>query len=56
MLGRSGFVAKALKEFEVPKAIYYKWKKIFDKDGANELLKKHPVAYNHPNKIKDEVA
>ena len=52
---RSGSVAKALKEFKVPKATYYKWKKIFDKDGAEGLLKKHPVAYNHPNKIKEDV-
>lgn len=52
---RSGSLAKALKEFNVPKATYYKWKKIFDKDGEDGLLKKHPVAYNHPNKIKEEV-
>lgn len=52
---RSGSVVKALKEFKVPKATYYKWKKIFDKDGEDGLLKKHPVAYNHPNKIKEEV-
>jgi len=52
---RSGSVAKALKEFKVPKATFYKWKKIFDKDGAEGLLKKHPVAYNHPNKINEEV-
>jgi transposase InsO family protein/transposase-like protein len=52
---RSGSVKKALKEFNVPKATYYKWKKIFDKDGADGPLKKHPVAYNHPNKIKEKV-
>lgn len=52
---RSGSVAKALKEFKVPKATYYKWKKIYDKDGEAGLLKKHPVAYNHPNKIKEEI-
>jgi hypothetical protein len=52
---RSGSVVKALQEFKVPKATYYKWKKIFDKDGEEGLLKKHPVAYNHPNKIKEVV-
>ena len=36
----SGSVAKALKDFNEPKATYYKWKKIFDKDGADGLLKK----------------
>ncbi len=43
------------KEFDVPKATYYTWKKIFDKDGTDGLLKNHPVAYNHPSKIKEEV-
>jgi transposase len=52
---RSGSVAKALKEFKLPKAIYCKWKKILDKDGEDGLLKKHPVANNHPNKIKEDV-
>lgn len=45
---RSGSVAKALKEFNVPKATYYKWKKIYDKDGADGLLKKHPGLTNLP--------
>ncbi|HEY9300128.1 MAG TPA: helix-turn-helix domain-containing protein, partial [Phormidium sp.] len=44
-----------MKEFNVPKATYYKWKKIYDKDGEDGLLKKHPVAYNHPNRLKEEV-
>jgi transposase len=35
---QSGSVAKALKEFKVPKATYYKWKKISRKDGADGLL------------------
>jgi transposase len=52
---QSGSVAKALKEFNVPKATYYTWQKIIDKNGADGLQKKHPVAYNHPNKIKEEV-
>ena len=48
-------VNKTLKQFKIPKSTYYKWKKAFDKGGKNELLRKHPVAYNHPNKIKEAV-
>jgi transposase InsO family protein/transposase-like protein len=48
-------ISKALKEFKVPKSTYYKWKKAFDKDGTSGLLRKHPIAYNHPSKIKEDV-
>ena len=48
-------VARTLADFKIPKSTYYKWKKAFDKDGPLGLLRKHPVAYNHPNKIKEEV-
>lgn len=48
-------VNKFLKDFKIPKSTYYKWKKAFDKEGPSGLLKKHPVAYSHPNKIKQEV-
>ena len=48
-------VNKVLKDFNIPKSTYYKWKKAFDKDGAGGLLRQHPVAYNHPNKIKEDV-
>jgi len=37
------------------KGTYYKWKKIYDQEDVDGLGKKHPVAYNHPNKIKEEV-
>lgn len=52
---RSGSVATALREFKAAKATYCKRTKIFDKDGEDGLVKKHPVAYPHPNKIKEEV-
>jgi transposase len=35
-------ITRALKEFRIPKSTYYKWKKAFDKDGENGLLRKHP--------------
>ena len=48
-------VTRTLADFKIPKSTYYKWKKAFDKDGPLGLLRKHPVAYNHPNKIKEDV-
>jgi transposase len=48
-------VTKTLQLFKIPKSTFFKWKKAFDKDGADGLLRKHPVAYNHPSKIKEDV-
>lgn len=48
-------VTKALLEFKIPKSTYYLWKKSFEENGEMGLFRKHPVAYNHPNKIKEEV-
>src|ERR1700694_3332400 len=48
-------VNKTLKDFKIPKSTYYKWKKAFLKDGELGLLRKHPVAFNRPSKIKEEV-
>jgi transposase InsO family protein len=47
-------VNKTLKLFRIPRSTYYKWKKAYDKNGENGLLRKHPVAFNHPNKINEE--
>jgi transposase len=49
------FITKTLKDFKIPKSTFYTWKKAFDKDGEIGLLRKHPIAYNHPNKIKEEI-
>ena len=46
---------EALKVFNIPKSTYYKWNKAFKKEGASGLIRKSPVAYNHPNKIKQEI-
>jgi transposase len=48
-------VTKTLHQFKIPKSTFFKWKKAFDKDGADGLLRKHPVAYKHPGKIKEDV-
>ena len=47
-------VKKALKVFHIPKSTFYKWKMRI-KNGEDRLLRKHPIANNHPNKIKLDI-
>lgn len=47
-------VTKTLQQAKIPKSTFYKWKKA-GKDGLEGLLRKHPVAYTHPQKIKEDV-
>ena len=46
---------EAYELFGVKKSTFYKWKKAFEKDGKNGLIRKKPIAYNFPNQIKKEV-
>jgi transposase len=49
-------VAKACREFEVPRSTFYDWKKAFDKEGKAGLARKKPIARNHPRQLsKDAV-
>lgn len=48
-------VTKALSEFKIPKSTYYTWKKAYDKDGEQGLIRKHPVAFNHLYKINEDI-
>ena len=47
-----GNTTKALREFNIQKSTFYKWKKAYDKEGPNGLIRKKPIANNHPRKIK----
>ena len=51
----SKVVRQTLKDLKIPRSSYYKWKTAFNKAGEQGLLRKHPVACNHPNKIKEDV-
>ena len=50
-----GNVAKACREFEVPRSSFYKWKKAFDAGGKAGLTRKKPIALSHPGKLSPEV-
>ena len=49
-----GNVARACRAFGVPRASYYRWKPAFDAEGEAGLIRKKPIARNHPNKISPE--
>ena len=51
----TGSVTKACCDFEVPRSIFYDWKKAFDKEGKAGLARKKPVALNHPRKLAPNV-
>ena len=48
-------VAKAYREFEVPKSTFYDWKKAYDKEGKAGLARKKPIAKNHPRSLSQDV-
>ena len=50
-----GNVAKACREFEIPRSSFYKWKKAFDIGGKAGLARKKPIALSHPRKLSPEV-
>lgn len=46
---------KAYEFYEVKKTTFYKWKKAFEKDGEQGLIRQKPIARNFPNQIKPKV-
>ena len=50
-----GSATKACRELEVPRSTFYDWKKAFDKEGKAGLVRKKPVARNHPRKLAQDV-
>ena len=51
-----GNAAKACREFEVPSSSFYEWKKAFELNGMEGLVRKKPIPKSHPKKIPEEVA
>ena len=46
--------AKASKEFNVPRSMFYRWKKQYKTKGRSGLYREKPVAYHHPRKTSPE--
>jgi transposase InsO family protein len=49
-----GNASKACRFFEVPRSSFYVWKKAYDEGGREGLVRKKPVALNHPRQLKPE--
>jgi transposase InsO family protein len=43
--------AKAYRSFEVPRSTFYRWKKAFANGGRAGLIRKKPIAKNHPRQL-----
>jgi len=48
-------IEQECKEFGISKRTYYNWKIKFERDGPEGLKRQKPIAYNHPNRISEEV-
>lgn len=46
-----GNVSKACRTFCVSRAAFYRWKKIYDTEGAEGLKHRKPIAKDHPRRI-----
>ncbi len=50
----SGNIAKARREFGVPRSSLYEWKKAYAEGGKEGLLRKRSIARSHPRQIPPE--
>jgi transposase InsO family protein len=48
-------VFQECKDFKIPRSTFYEWKKKYELHGNAGLVRKRPIAYNHPNKISQRV-
>ncbi|NIO27864.1 MAG: IS481 family transposase [Candidatus Latescibacteria bacterium] len=48
-------IRKACQEAGVPRSTFYRWKKAFEKDGVEGLMRKKPIAKSHPRQLPPEV-
>ena len=49
-----GNVYEACREFGVPRSSFYRWKKAYESEGIEGLIRKKPVARSHPKQIPPE--
>jgi len=48
-------VGKECRGFDVPRSSFYRWKRAFEKDRTEGLIRKKPVARSHPHQLAPEV-
>jgi transposase len=47
--------SKECREFGVPRSSFYRWKRAFEKEGIEGLIRKKPIARRHPRQLAPEV-
>ncbi len=48
-------ITKACREFDVPRASFYRWKQKYENVGRSGLYRARPIAYRHPCRTSHEV-
>ena len=48
-------ICQECEDFGVPKSTFYSWRKRYELEGEDGLIRKKPIAFNHPRKIPQEV-
>jgi len=48
-------ISKECREFGVPRSSFYRWKKAYEKEGIDGLIRKKPIAKRHPRQLAPEV-
>ena len=47
-------VKEACRDFNIPRASFYRWKNVYDKEGRTGLIRKKPIARSHPRQVPPE--
>ncbi|NQV16644.1 IS481 family transposase [bacterium] len=45
------FTSDVIKEYDIPRSSFYRWKKLYDEKGKAGLYKKKPIPLSHPKRI-----
>ena len=45
---------EACRDFNIPRASFYRWKNVYDKEGRTGLIRKKPIARSHPRQVPPE--
>jgi transposase InsO family protein len=48
-------VTKACREFDIPRASFYRWKQKYERAGRSGLFRTRPIAYHHPRRTLPKV-
>ena len=47
-------ISKECKEFDIPRSLFYNWKKKYESGGIEELRRKKPIPKSHPKQLPED--